>query len=336
MALRRSTSFVSFIGLALVACGAPSRSSVPHADADIVERSHKVMQAYDQGDVAALSATLAHRFVHLDGTDALSRDDDLKLDPNAVYPLISKRVWSNERVFGSEDAQIFRGLAEEEGTGNEVHGNYRFRGWYTLVWVREMNDWRLGMLAWQLAGNEQEDSWNSIYRNHVGFSREPNQLLKAVVANVPPGRALDVGTGQGRNGLYLASLGWKVTGVDFAMEGLREAREEASVRNLDFEPVYADLSHYDFGLDKWNLVALIYMPDHPEWIEEIKPSIASGGLFVLEYFARPAGQSSGGVELAALERAFTGWELLQHEVVEDTPDWARNRASLVRFVAKKP
>jgi SAM-dependent methyltransferase len=190
------------------------------------------------------------------------------------------------------------------------------------------------MLLWQLAGNEDENTWNAIFKNHVGFTREPNRLLVAAVAGVTPGRALDVATGQGRNGLYLASLGWKVTGVDFAMEGLRQAREEATAKRLDYEPVYANLDSYDFGIDQWDLVAMIYTPDHPAWIEKIKPSIRHGGMFVLEFFAHTS-SDSGGTDLAALEKAFAGWDISKHEIVEDTPDWAENRAKLVRFVARK-
>lgn len=191
------------------------------------------------------------------------------------------------------------------------------------------------MLAWQLAGHESEDSWNAIYRNHLG-STEPNKLLVATVAGVPPGRALDVATGQGRNGLYLASVAWKVTGVDFAMEGLREAGEEAAAKKLDYQPVYANLASYDFGVDKWNLVDMIYTPDHPDCVEKIRPSICHGGLFVLEFFAHTPGET-GGTDLAMLEKTFAGpeWEILRHEVVEDTPDWAENRAKLVGFVARR-
>jgi hypothetical protein len=80
---------------------------------------------------------------------------------------------------------------------------------------------------------------------------------------------------------------------------------------------------------------MIYTPDHPSWIEKIKPSIQHAGLFVLEFFARGP-TAPHGTELSALEQAFAGWELTTHEVVEDLPDWAQNRAQLVRFVAKRP
>jgi SAM-dependent methyltransferase len=323
----------ALIFVLLVGCG--STQAVSMADKTVIELSHDVLRAYDRGDAAHLDGYLATSFVHIDGADTTTRTDDLKVQPGQVFPLIAKRAWTGEQVFASTNVRIFRGLADEQQAGNEVHGNYHFSGWYTLVWVREHDAWRVGMLTWNLSGHETEDNWNAIYRNHVGFTTEPNKLLVATVAGVPPGRALDVATGQGRNGLYLASLGWKVTGVDFAMEALREAGEQAAAKKLDYEPVYANLASYDFGIEKWNLVDMIYTPDHPEWIEKIKPSIQHGGLFVLEFFARDA-KSQNGTELSALEKAFTGWEISRHEVVEDTPDWAENRAALVRFVAKKP
>jgi len=321
------------LGLGLAACGMARPATF--ADKTVLERSHDVLIAYDRGDVGRLGGYLAASFVHIDGGSSTTRADDLKVQPGAVFPTIARRTWTHEAVYVSPAVRIFRGLADEEQAGNEVHGNYHFGGWYTLVWVREDDAWRVGMLTWQLAGNEDENTWNAIFRDHVGFTREPNKLLVATVAGVPPGRALDVATGQGRNGLYLASLGWKVTGVDFAMEGLREAREEATAKKLDYEPVYANLASYDFGVDKWNLVDMIYTPDHPDWIEKLKPSIQHGGLFVLEFFARGPGEPNG-TDLAALENAFAGWQITKHEIVEDTPDWAENRAKLVRFVAKRP
>lgn len=323
-----------FAVLTLTACGIPRPADVP--DSTLAQLSHQVLLAYDNGDVGRLDTVLATNFVRVEGGTTTTRAEELKVPPNAVFPLVAKRKWTEERVISSPDVRIFRGLADEEQAGNDAHGNFHFQGWYTLIWLRERSAWHLGMLTWQLAGNDQENSWNAIYKGHVGFTRTPNKLLAASVVGVTPGRALDVATGQGRNGLYLASLGWKVTGVDFSMEGLREARAYASAKNLDFDPVYADLATYDFGIDTWNLVDMIYTPDHPEWVERIKPSIKRGGLFVLEFFARASNEPTGGTDLAALDRAFAGWDIKTHEVVDDVPDWAQSRAKLVRFVAKRP
>jgi hypothetical protein len=80
---------------------------------------------------------------------------------------------------------------------------------------------------------------------------------------------------------------------------------------------------------------MIYTPKHRDWIEKIKPSIARGGLFVLELFAATEA-NPGNLSLAELEQRFAGWELIKHEVVEDTPDWQRNRDKLLRFIARRP
>jgi 2-polyprenyl-3-methyl-5-hydroxy-6-metoxy-1,4-benzoquinol methylase len=42
-------------------------------------------------------------------------------------------------------------------------------------------------------------------------------------AGVPPGSALEIGMGQGRNTIAIARLGWKVTGIDISDEGIRQA-----------------------------------------------------------------------------------------------------------------
>lgn len=118
---------------------------------------------------------------------------------------------------------------------------------------------RIAFWSWRLAGTgAKRASWNEIFRNDTGFSKEPNQLLVDTVAKVAPGAALDIAMGQGRNALYLASRGWKVTGVDLSDEGVRAAREAAAARHLQLHAINADLETYDLGVAKWELVTMIY------------------------------------------------------------------------------
>ncbi len=56
------------------------------------------------------------------------------------------------------------------------------------------------------------------------WTAEPNHWLVPEVADLPPGRALDVGAGEGRNAIWLAERGWTVTTVDFSAVGLTKAR----------------------------------------------------------------------------------------------------------------
>ncbi len=59
------------------------------------------------------------------------------------------------------------------------------------------------------------------------WSGNPNPVLVTEVTSMNPGRALDVGSGEGGDALWLAQQGWNVTGVDIATNALDKARERA-------------------------------------------------------------------------------------------------------------
>jgi SAM-dependent methyltransferase len=69
------------------------------------------------------------------------------------------------------------------------------------------------------------EAWNERYRaSELVWSLAPNQFVEAELASLPPGRALDLAAGEGRNALWLARAGWEVTAVDFAQAGLDKGR----------------------------------------------------------------------------------------------------------------
>lgn len=79
------------------------------------------------------------------------------------------------------------------------------------------------------------DDWDTRYREAAQsratvWSLEPNEWVVEVLADMTPGVAVDLAAGEGRNALWLASLGWQVTAVDFAGVGLAAgaARAERS------------------------------------------------------------------------------------------------------------
>lgn len=59
------------------------------------------------------------------------------------------------------------------------------------------------------------------------WTAEPNRFVAAELADLVPGRALDLGCGEGRNAVWLAEQGWRVTGVDFSRVALEKARRLA-------------------------------------------------------------------------------------------------------------
>lgn len=59
--------------------------------------------------------------------------------------------------------------------------------------------------------------WDTRYgATDLVWGGEPNRFVAEEFTGAPPGRALDLGAGEGRNAIWLASLGWQVTAVDFS------------------------------------------------------------------------------------------------------------------------
>lgn len=68
-------------------------------------------------------------------------------------------------------------------------------------------------------------TWDERYAaSELVWSRGPNQFVEAECADLPPGRAVDLAAGEGRNAIWLARRGWRVTAVDFSQVGLDKGR----------------------------------------------------------------------------------------------------------------
>jgi 2-polyprenyl-3-methyl-5-hydroxy-6-metoxy-1,4-benzoquinol methylase len=122
------------------------------------------------------------------------------------------------------------------------------------------------------------------------FNKQPNALLVEVIKNRNPGTALDIGMGQGRNSLYLARNGWKVTGFDIADEAVAFAKKQAEKEKLAINAVLSSREDFDFGTKRWDLITYIYEGCMDEQlIKKIENSLKPHGLVVFEFFHRDAG-----------------------------------------------
>jgi SAM-dependent methyltransferase len=189
---------------------------------------------------------------------------------------------------------------------------------------------------------EQASEYNAIYsgKDSKIFTRKPNAFLVEVTRGRKPGKALDVGMGQGRNSLYLAEHGWDVTGFDPADEGVRSARAQAARRGLKISALVNTFEEFDFGENQWDLIVLTHEPTRA-----IAPKVARalklGGAVVVEDRHRdtrrvwPEGGLFADNELLFL---FPGLRVLRYEDVWGLPDWQAERVHerLVRLLAEKP
>ncbi|HEX6724578.1 MAG TPA: class I SAM-dependent methyltransferase [Gaiella sp.] len=108
-------------------------------------------------------------------------------------------------------------------------------------------------------GFARED-WNARYaQKELLWSAEPNRRFAAEVGGLPPGRALDLACGEGRNAVWLAERGWSVTGVDFSDVAIAKAVELAASRGAEVEWVVADVLDHELKPRAFDLVALLYL-----------------------------------------------------------------------------
>jgi SAM-dependent methyltransferase len=97
--------------------------------------------------------------------------------------------------------------------------------------------------------------WDERYRQGRGMPDEPSALLVEKRAMLPAGgRALDIAMGSGRNALYLASLGFRVTGVDVSRVAVELCCEKAARLGLAVDTVVADMEDYRLPVDTYDLV----------------------------------------------------------------------------------
>jgi SAM-dependent methyltransferase len=105
----------------------------------------------------------------------------------------------------------------------------------------------------------RREEWDDRYAAGMVWTAEPNRFVAAELTGMEPGRALDLATGQGRNAVWLATQGWKVTGVDFSETGLATARRLAAERGVSVDWVSADLLEYTPEAGHYELVLIAYL-----------------------------------------------------------------------------
>lgn len=312
-------------------------------EADVKSRSRAWFAALDRFDLAAIEAPLASSFVLFEDQRFYDRELLLQVQKGRREKNmpVRSREWSDERVFVTPNSAIFIGRAVETipAFGDTAATNED--GYNTLVWSHDGARWQLVLWEWVRGGADAEKQrWNDAYRQGYGFNTKPNQLLVDTVKGRKPGTAIDIAMGQGRNAVFLATQGWKTTGIDISDEGIRQAKAEAARLKVKLDTIEADVDTYDYGKEKWDLVTVIYAGADPTLVEKLKPAIKKGGLFVSEYFhadAEVAKAGAGGWKTGELAALFEdGWKVLRDDVVDDNADWAGQRKTkLVRFVAQK-
>ena len=104
------------------------------------------------------------------------------------------------------------------------------------------------------------EHWDERYgTEELIWKAEPNRFLVEELDALAPGRALDVACGEGRNAVWLASKGWRVTGADFSRAGLAKAQRLATDRGVEVTWVEADVVEWQPPTASFDLVVVMYL-----------------------------------------------------------------------------
>ncbi len=127
------------------------------------------------------------------------------------------------------------------------------------------------------------EAWDERYAaSELVWSVGPNQFVEVECSDLPPGRALDLAAGEGRNAIWLARRGWDVTAVDFSQVALDKGRTLAG--DVDVEWVRADATTWE-RTDCYDLVVVAYLQlpaaERRAAVRRGFASLRSGGTYLL-------------------------------------------------------
>jgi thioredoxin reductase/SAM-dependent methyltransferase len=138
-----------------------------------------------------------------------------------------------------------------------------------------------------------EADWDHRYGRERMWTGNPNGTLVKEISGLAPGRALDVGAGEGGDALWLAEQGWNVTASDISQRALDRVDAEAERRGLRVESHHADANALEaFDTEAFDLVSAQYasIPRTPDGrgVRNLLSAVAPGGtLLVVSHDLEP-------------------------------------------------
>lgn len=176
--------------------------------------------------------------------------------------------------------------------------------------------------------------YDPLYANKSPVPQTPTPLLVEALRHHTPGDALDAGMGQGRNAIYLAAKGWRVTGFDVSAAGIRAAEREAARKRLHITTLQSSAEEFEFQRARWDLIAILY-PIEKHTIHQVRDALRPGGLVVLECGLRTGAGAPFEYEPGELKKLLAGFEFLHYEEAEAFHEWTGKRQPMVRMIARK-
>jgi tellurite methyltransferase len=177
------------------------------------------------------------------------------------------------------------------------------------------------------------EKWNRRYGSAEQSIETPSPVVARFAADLVAGVALDLACGPGRNALYLAERGWRVTAVDGSPIAIAKLRERNIETNAEVDARVADLECGDFEIqpDSYDLICDCYYLQR-DLFPNIKTGIRRGGMvIVISHLSDAPSESATRARPGELRAFFTDWKILHYR--EGQPDDPYHRRPVAELVA---
>jgi tellurite methyltransferase len=186
--------------------------------------------------------------------------------------------------------------------------------------------------------DEDKSRWDALFstRSYV-YGKEPAAFLRDNVQLLPMGKALDIAMSEGRNGVFLATKGFTVDGVDISDVALRKAQRLARENRVTITTINADLNHYVIKPENYDVIININFLLR-SLVPQIKRGLKKGGVVVfenqtVEQLNNPGGHSVPRdflLRKGELKELFRDFQVLVYREIND------GKTAMAGLIAKKP
>ena len=203
---------------------------------------------------------------------------------------------------------------------------------------------------------DHEAFWSARYRDageNYLFGIAPNKFLAALAERFGADMTvLSVADGEGRNAVWLAEQGCRVTATEISPVALEKAAKLAKGRHVAVDWRQADILNWEWPVDAYDAVVGIFIQfatpaERPRQIGGMKQAVKPGGLLFLQgYTPKQLEFRTGGPSAvenlyteAMLRELFADWEIVSLREHEDTIEEGTahvGRSALIDLVARKP
>ncbi len=167
-----------------------------------------------------------------------------------------------------------------------------------------------------------KERWNKYYdTDKYIFGEKPIRFLKENVHLLPKGKTLDIAMGEGRNGVYLATKGFDVLGLDISEKGLEKAHKLASANKVKIVTQVVDLETHQLAKNTYDLIICTYYMQRslfPQFMDALKPGgMALVETFNLDYLKYKQFKRKYLLEENELLKIFADYKIIKYEVYDD-------------------